>query len=249
MSDFMRSGNRIFPLLRPEAQEFIGNHSVTRAMQAGEIIYDPAGAFAYAVFPHSGQISMIAVRDDGRIAEQIALGPEGMLGLSMILGGTSPLSLSVTRIPGVATWIPVEAMNEALTRFPCFYRAMILYGRALIVQLMENVACNSLGHAPERVAHRLLHAHDSVHGDTILITQESLAEALGLRRATVNGVCTDLGREGIITYARGKVIVNDRAGLEARASDAYGRIVAAYAWQCPENFEGLGGHISHGFAV
>ena len=239
MSDFMLSGNRIFPLLRPEAQEFIGNHSVTRAMQSGEVVYDPVCDFSHAVFPHSGQISMIAVREDGRVAEQIAIGPEGMLGVSVVLDGNSPLSRSVTRVPGVATWVPVAALSEALARFPCFYRAMILYGRALIVQLMEYVACNSLGHAPERVAHRLLHAHDSVHGDTILITQESLAEALGLRRATVNGVCTDLGREGIITYARGKVTVNDRAALEARASDAYARIVAAYSWQTREAFDTL----------
>lgn len=159
-----------------------------------------------------------------------------MIGLSMILGGGATLSRSVTRVPGVATWVPLASMTEALERFPCLYTALILYGRSLIVQLMESVACNSLGLAPERVARRLLHAHDAVHGDVIPITQESLAEALGLRRATVNAACTCLSRDGIITYTRGRVVVNNRKGLEARASDAYRRIMASYFWQSPETF-------------
>ncbi len=237
MSEYFDCENRILSLLRPDAQEFLKARSLTREMYPGEVIFEPQDALTHAVFPHCGQISLIAVRDDGRVAEQMALGPEGMLGLSMILGGGTMLSRSVIRIPGNATWVPVQVMKEALDRFPCLYSAMVLYGRSLIAQLMESVACNSLGHAPERVARRLLHAHDSVHGDTIQITQESLAEALGLRRATVNGVCTDLSREGIITYARGKVTVNDRAGLEARASAAYAGIVSAYAWQSREVFD------------
>ncbi len=241
MSDNFLNGNRILPLLRPEAQEFLKGHALTRNMQAGEVIFEPTGTLSHAVFPHSGQISLVAVRHDGRVAEQMALGPEGMIGLSIILGGGATLSRSVTRIPGTATWIPVRAMTEALQRFPCLYNALILYGRSLIIQLMESVSCNSLAHAPERVARRLLHAHDAVHADTILITQESLAEALGLRRATVNAVCTDLGRDGIITYTRGKVTVLDRAGLETRASDAYARIAESYQWQAKDVFNSLSG--------
>lgn len=221
--------------------------ALTRAMQSGEVLFEPTGSLSHAVFPHSGQISLLATREDGRVAEQTAIGPEGMIGLSMILGGGATLSRSVTRIPGTATWIPLNTMAEALERFPCLYMALILYGRSLIVQLMESVACNSLGHAPERVARRILHAHDAVHGDTILITQESLAEALGLRRATVNGACTDLSREGIITYTRGKMTVNDRSALEARASDAYARIVANYAWQTREAFAAHIAQKRHGF--
>jgi len=237
LSDYFPDGSLILPLLRPDAREFIGSQALTRNMQAGEVIFEPTGTLSHAVFPHSGQISLLAIRDDGRIAEQTAIGPEGMIGLSMILGGGATLSRSVARIPGIATWVPLATMTEALERFPCLYTALVLYGRSLIIQLMESVACNSLGHAPERVARRLLHAHDAVHGDRIPITQESLAEALGLRRATVNAVCTELSRDDIITYTRGKVVVNDRAGLETRASDAYRRIVASYSWQSQDAFD------------
>lgn len=247
LSEYFPNGNRILPLLRTDAQEFLLDHALTRAMHFGEVIFEPTGTLSHAVFPHSGQVSLIATREDGRIAEQTALGPEGMIGLSIILGGGSALNRSVTRIPGVATWIPAHVMTEALQRFPCLYAALILYARSLILQLMESVSCNSLGHAPERVARWLLHAHDAVHGDTILITQESLAEALGLRRATVNAVCTELARDGIITYTRGKVIVLDRAALEARASDAYARIAASYHWQAKEVFDSLTGLQGRGF--
>ena len=227
----MRRQNHLFALLQQPAYEFAMEHALMRSLRHGEIIFEKGEQLTHAVFPVSGQISLMAVRGDGRVAEKMAIGPEGMLGLRFFLGGGVTRSHSVVRIPGEAVWLPMSAIQTMLERFPCLRAIMLYYGNAVITQLLESAACNSLSLAPERVARWLLHAHDAVHGDSMQITQESLAETLGLRRATVNSVCLELGRSGIIDYCRGKLTICDREALEERASEAYGNIRAAFAWQ------------------
>lgn len=231
MSFEMRHQNHLFALLQQPAYDFAMEHALMRSLRHGEIIFERGEQLTHAVFPVSGQISLMAVRGDGRVAEKMAIGPEGMLGLRFFLGGGVAGSHSVVRIPGEAVWLPMSAIQTMLERFPCLRAIMLYYGNAMIVQLLESAACNSLSLAPERVARWLLHAHDAVLGDSIQITQESLAEALGLRRATVNSVCTELSRTGIIDYSRGKLVICDREALEQRASEAYGNIRTAFAWQ------------------
>jgi CRP-like cAMP-binding protein len=226
-----RRQNHLLALLQRPAYEFAMEHALIRGLRHGEIIFEKGEPLTHAVFPVSGQISLMAVRDDGRVAEKMAIGPEGMLGLRFFLGGGIAKSHSVVRIPGEAVWLPMTAIQTMLERFPCLRTIMLHYGNAMIAQLLESAACNSLCLAPERVARWLLHAHDSVHGDSIQITQESLAEALGLRRATVNSACLELGKAGIIDYSRGKLIICDREKLEDRASQAYANIRSAFAWQ------------------
>jgi len=223
--------NQLLALLQQPAYEFAMDHALMRGLRAGEIIFEKGEQLTHAVFPVSGQISLMAIRGDGRVAEKMAIGPEGMLGLRFFLGGGVTRSHSVVRIPGEAVWLPMSAIQTMLERFPCLRTIMLYYGNAMITQLLEAAACNSLCLAPQRVARWLLHAHDAVQGNSIPITQESLAEALGLRRATVNSVCLELGKAGIIHYSRGKLTICDRQALEGRASEAYDNIRAAFDWQ------------------
>ncbi len=231
LSSIPASQNRLLALLRPPALDFVLQHALLRGMHAGELIFEKGQPLTHAVFPLSGQISLMAIRSDGRVAEKMAIGPEGMIGLSVFLDGRTTISRSIVRIPGEALWLPMQAITKMLEKFPCLRTIMLYYGRATITQLLESSACNSLSLAPERVARWLLHAHDAVHGETIAITQEGLAEALGLRRATVNAVCMDLTRTDIISCCRGKIVIKDRDGLLTRASEAYGNIASAYEWQ------------------
>lgn len=227
----VRRQNHLLKLLQPPAYEFAMEHALTRSLRHGEIIFEKGEQLSHAVFPISGQISLMAVRDDGRVAEKMAIGPEGMLGLQSFLDSGVARSHSVVRIPGEAVWLPMSAIQTMLERFPCLRAIMLHYGSAMIIQLLESAACNSLSLAPERVARWLLHAHDAVQGDSIQITQESLAEALGLRRATVNSVCLELSRTRVIHYCRGKLTICDRTALVERASEAYRNIREAFAWQ------------------
>lgn len=216
--------NRVLTSLRPAAQEFIGRRLVTRPMAAGEVIYEDGSAFTHAVFPHEGRLSLMATMESGRSVEKTSIGPEGFLGFALVLGGGTAISRSVVRVPGYASWLSVADLDEAIAEFECVTQTMLRYAKALIVQLMESVACNSLHTADQRVARWLLHAFDSVEGDSIDVTQQAIAESLGFRRATVNQICATLMEGGLIAQSRGSITVRDRDALEGRACECYRRI-------------------------
>lgn len=219
--------NRVVASLRPAARQFIAARVHTRPTFAGEIIYEDGAPFTHAVFPHSGLLSLMAEMEDGRSVEKASIGPEGFLGFVLLMGGGNAISRSVVRIPGYASWLSIADLDEALEDFRCVREAMLRYAKSLITQLMESVACNSLHAAEQRVARWLLNAHDSVDGDAFRLTQLAIAEVLGLRRATVSEVCSQLQAAGLLDYARGELSIVDRQGLEGRACECYRRIRTA----------------------
>ena len=219
--------NRIFSSLRPAAQEFMRQHALTRETHSGEIIYEEGAHFTHAVFPHSGIISLIAADSDGQQVEKAAIGHEGFLGYELILGGAagnSAMSRSVVQIPGYASWVSLRDIDEALGEFICVRETMLRYARSLITQTLESVACNSLHSADQRVARWLLNADDNSVGQTFELTQQALADVLGVRRATVSTACAGLQALGAIEYSRGTIHVKDRAILEQHSCNCYFKI-------------------------
>ncbi len=193
-------------------------------MTAGEVIYEEGAPFTHAVFPHSGLISLMADMFDGKSVEKTTIGHEGFLGFVLIMGGGGTLGKSVVQIPGYASWLDIRDLDEALGEFHCVREAMLRYAKSLITQLMETVACNSLHAAEQRILKWLLTAHDSVPADRFSLRQQVIAEALGLRRATVSAVCSQLQSDGLLEYSRGDVVILDRAGMEDRACECFHRI-------------------------
>ncbi|MDR3474960.1 MAG: Crp/Fnr family transcriptional regulator [Devosia sp.] len=216
--------NRILLVLRPAAQDFIGRRLTTREITAGEVIYEDGMPITHAVFPHEGVISLMARMENGRSVEKASVGLEGFLGFGLLMGGGAAFSRSVVTVPGYASWLSVADMDEALAEFVCVREAMLHYAKALIVQCMESVACNSLHSAEHRVTRWLLHAHDRVAGDRLVVTQQAISEILGLRRATVSGACSKLQKASIMGYSRGVVTILDRPALEQHACECYGRV-------------------------
>jgi CRP-like cAMP-binding protein len=200
-------------------------------MTTGELLYEENEPFTHAIFPHTGVISLMAEMDDGRAVEKTSIGNEGYVGFAMILGGGAAISRSVVRIGGAASWLPLASIDYALAEFPCVHDVMMRYAKSLVAQLMHSVACNSLHSADQRIARWLLHAHDRMGEDTFHITQESISQALGLRRATVGATSTALLNAGVIDYTRGNITIRDRAQLEARCCECYGRVGRAFDWQ------------------
>ena len=216
--------NMVIRALRPDGQRFLAERSITREMRAGEIIYEDGAPFTHAVFPHEGVLSLMAVMQDGRSVEKTSIGLEGFLGFVLLMGGGNAISRSVVQVPGYASWIAIPDLDQALETYPCVLQVMLRYAKILITQTMETVACNSLHMAEHRVSRWLLHAHDRVAGDKFQITQQSVSEVLGLRRATVSEVCSRLQDAGIIAYSRASLAVLDRAALESRSCECYKRI-------------------------
>lgn len=222
--------NRILASLRPVAQEFMRQHSLTRQTHAREVIYEEGASFTHAVFPHSGIISLIAADTDGRQVEKAAIGHEGFLGFELILGGasgTSAMSRSMVQVSGTATWVSLRDIDEALEQFTCVRETMLRYARSLITQTLEFVACTSLHSADQRVSRWLLNADDNNIGRSFALTQQALAEVLGLRRATVSTACARLQALGGIEYSRGTIHILDRQVLEQQSCNCYVRIKRA----------------------
>lgn len=216
--------NHVLCSLRPAAQDFIGSRLHTRTIAAGDVVFEEGELIEEVVFPHEGVISYMASMEGGRTVEKTSVGVEGYIGFSLLMGSTNAISRSIVQVPGYASWLRRADMEEAADRFECVRIAMLRYANFLIRQLMESVACNSLHTAEQRVARWLVQAHDRMTGDRFSITQQAVADALGLRRATVGQICSRFQSEELLTYSRGVVDVQDRAALEARSCECYRRI-------------------------
>jgi CRP-like cAMP-binding protein len=223
--------NRILLAMAPETRSFLLQHALTRPVAAGEVLYRESTPFSHAVFLNRGIISLMGERGDGSFGEKASIGREGLLGVAVMLGGENALSCSVVRVSGEATYIPMQAIREAADRFGCFRYIMMRYARSFIVQLLETVLSARLDQAQAQIADWLSMAHVRMEGEPFGLTQDSLAEALGVRRITVGSTLSMLKREGIVTYSRGLMAIRDPLRLAAYGSESHRRILDAFAWQ------------------
>lgn len=206
-------------------------HALTRPVSAGEVLYPDSTLFTHAIFPNRGIISLMGERANGGYAEKASVGREGFLGVAVMLGGETTLSRSVVRVSGDVTYVPMAAMREASERFGCFRYIMTRYAQAFITQLMETVLSARLDQAQAQIADWLSLAHVRMDGASFGLTQDSLAEALGVRRITVGATLSMLKRAGVVTYSRGLMTIKDPGQLARYGSESHMRILEAYAWQ------------------
>ncbi|MFN3549211.1 MAG: Crp/Fnr family transcriptional regulator [Mesorhizobium sp.] len=200
-------------------------------MRAGEVIYEDGAQVTHAVFPEQGVVAIMAEMRDGRSVHQASVGHEGFVGYAIVLGGGTAIGRSVVLVAGEATWVPISTFDQALLRFVSVRESILRYGQAHTIELMQLVACNSLHTADQRLSRWLLQTSDRVGAASFYMTQDVMAKTLGLRRATVNMICGELMEAGAIDYTRGNLTVTDRAELEARSCECYGRIRLAYAFR------------------
>jgi CRP-like cAMP-binding protein len=224
--DGTRIRNRVLLATRPQAQQFLADHSEIRPLVTGDTIYASGQEVTHAILPHDGILSYMTQASPLRVVEQASIGAEGFVGFTVLMGGGPSLSDVVVTVDGYASWLPLDALNEAMVKFVCVRQAMLAYAQGLIVQLMETVACNSLHTAEQRVTRWLLLADDRTAAQDFHVTQDAIAQMLGLRRATVSQVCSDLMHAGAIAYSRGRLTVLDRAQLAGFSCECYRRIQA-----------------------
>lgn len=219
--------NHVIAALPAEGQEFLRERLITRPMAQGEIIYPANSEMKHIVFPHDGVISLMAEMDNGRSVEKASVGLEGIIGFTLLLGGTATNSKCLVQIPGYASWLSAYDFRT-LMEFPGVTQAMLLYANALIVRTMHSNACGLIHSAEQRIARWILQADDRVQAKEMQLTQKALAELLGLRRATVNDVCSMMARENIIQYSRGTLSVIDHDALMEKSCECYVRIKGGF---------------------
>jgi CRP-like cAMP-binding protein len=194
------------------------------SLESGRELCDVDEPLRHVYFVEAGVISLVTVFEDGTTAEMATVGREGVVGIGTLLGGEHALGRYVVRVPSFALAIETCRFQGALRESPELRAACEAYALAFVGHLLQRVACDAAHTVEQRCACWLLMCDDQAEHHTVELTQEDLAEILGVRRSTVTVVISMLQHVGLIHYGRGAIKVLDRPGLEAAACECY-RIV------------------------
>jgi CRP-like cAMP-binding protein len=174
-------------------------------------------------------VSVLSLMADGSAIEVATIGWEGVVGLPVFLGCGSMAGQAVTQVPGVALRMSAGAFLEEGQHCGALTRRLNRYTQALMTLLAQSSGCNRAHRINQRCARWLLMVHDRVQRDAFPLTHLFLSQMLGVRRASVTEALSDLQRESLITYNRGRIAVHDRPGLEAASCECYGIIRSEFA--------------------
>jgi CRP-like cAMP-binding protein len=182
----------------------------------------------YAYFPQGGVFSLLMQTADGGAVEILTVGNEGMLGLDAVLGATRSPTRAICQVAGWALRVPMPGLLEAAPPGGVLHGRLMRYAQARTTSLARSVACNRLHSALQRYARLVLVTQDRVGSDEFPITQDFLAQMLGVTRPTISQVGQELQAAGLIHYAQGRLTVDDRIGLENRACECYAAVRDAF---------------------
>jgi CRP-like cAMP-binding protein len=217
--DFL--ANRLLAALGSEERERLLRSAKSEAIEAHQVLYAAGGQISHVYFPLSGVISLVIKMTNADDVEATTIGNEGVVGIPVILGVSSTTLEGLCQIPGRAVKIPAGVLLEEMRRTAALNRLLLCYAEAMMVQLAQHAACNRSHSMEQRCARWLLMAHDRVEGDEFPLTQQFLAQMLGVRRATVTTIAGALHKAGLIDYSRGRIRIVDRRGLERAACECY----------------------------
>ena len=193
-----------------------------------EPVYDPGRAITHVYFPLSCIFSLVALADGRVIVEIATIGREGMVGLPVFLGAASSPHTAFCQVAGRAALMQADSLRDAAAHDGALRRLLNRLTQATMVQVAQNVVCNRTHSSEQRAARWLLMTEDRIGRPEFALTQEFLAQMLGLRRPTVSETARRLQGRGLIRYSRGMMTISDRAGLERTTCDCYGIIKAEF---------------------
>jgi CRP-like cAMP-binding protein len=194
-----------------------------------QVLFEHNARIMHVYFPLNSVASLLIQMDDGAVVECATVGNEGVVGLPVFLGAHSLPMRAIAQVPGQALQMDAETFRQLLARRDGpLQTALHRYTQAIFSQLAQNVACNQLHTVEQRCARWLLMTADRAEGPKFLMTQEFLAQTLGVRRASVSEVASRLADEGRIRYNRGTITVVDRSGLERTSCGCYRAIRSMY---------------------
>jgi CRP-like cAMP-binding protein len=216
--------NRLLAALPPEEYEQLQPYLELVALGFKQILYQPREPIEYVYFPNNGVISMLNFTEEGQSVEVGTVGNEGMVGLPIFWGAQEIPGQAFSQVPGEALRISTEAFQREVKPEGTLYRLLQRYTQALFNMVAQNATCNRLHSIEERCCRWLLMTRDRVDTDDFPLTQEFLAQMLGVHRASVSVVAATMQKTGFIRYSRGKMTIVDRAGLEDISCECYGVI-------------------------
>ena len=191
-------------------------------LDLGRALYESGHAQGYVYFPTSSIVSLLYVMEDGSSAETAVVGNEGMVGIALFMGGETMPSRAVVQSAGHAFRLKGSLLKGEFERGGPLQQLLLRYTQALITQMAQTAVCNRRHAIEQQLCRRLLLSLDRLTSNELTMTQELMANILGVRREGVTAAAGHLQAAGLIHYSRGKITVLDRPRLEARVCECYG---------------------------
>jgi CRP-like cAMP-binding protein len=202
-------------------------------MPLGGVLYESGSTLSHVYFPTTAIVSLLYVMENGASAEIAVVGNEGLVGVSLFMGGESTPSRAVVQSAGQGFRLASPAIKEDFSRAPVLH-LLLRYTQALITQMAQTAVCNRHHSLDQQLCRWLLLSLDRLQGSQLVMTQELIANMLGVRREGVTESALKLQKAGLINYARGHISVLDRPGLEQRSCECYAVVKKEYDRLLPD---------------
>jgi CRP-like cAMP-binding protein len=213
--------NRLLAALPTADFERLAAHLELVPMRLGDTLYEPGGQLQHVYFPTTAIVSLLYVLESGASAEIAGVGNEGILGIALFMGGNTTPSSAVVQTAGHGYRLPGKLLKEEFNRAGLMQRLLLRYTQALLTQMCQTAACNRHHSIEQQLCRWLLLTLDRLPSSELVMTQELVASALGVRREGITEAAGNLQRAGVIRYRRGHISVLERSGLETRACECY----------------------------
>lgn len=233
---FTHRTNRLLTALDPDDFGLLAPDLETLELKHGQVLYETGATVGWAYFPHDAIVSLVNELEDGGTVEVAVFGHEGGLGLLSGMVTHQAFGRFVVQVPGTASRIRVERLNEAAKIRPTLRRLVLRYGEVLLTQTFQTLTCNAVHSVEARCCRWILNMHDRLDRDTLPLTHEFLSGMLGVQRSTVSVAVGTLQAAGLVRQRRSEIVITDRTGLEAKTCECYDRIRRVYERLLPETY-------------
>ncbi|MFP8777236.1 Crp/Fnr family transcriptional regulator [Hydrogenophaga sp. RWCD_12] len=222
------SANDLLASLPPAEWERLKPLMEAVDLPLGQVLYESGSKMGHVYFPTTAIISLLYVMEDGASAEIAVVGHEGLVGIALFMGGETTPSRAVVQSAGKGYRLRAQAVKDEFNRSGPLMHLLLRYTQALITQMAQTAVCNRHHSLDQQLCRWLLLSLDRLSGNELVMTQELIANMLGVRREGVTEAALKLQKMGIIRYARGHITVIDRPALEERVCECYGVVKAEY---------------------
>ena len=220
--------NQLLAALPPDEWQRWAPQLEDYPLALGQVLYESGQPQTHVYFPTSAIVSLLYVLEDGASAEIAVVGYEGVVGVSLFMGGETTPSRAVVQSAGGCVRLRASALKSEFNRYGVGMHLLLRYTQALITQMTQTAVCNRHHLLDQQLCRWLLLSLDRLEGSELVMTQELIANMLGVRREGVTEAALKLQKLGLIEYARGRIHVLDRAGIEARSCECYAVVRREY---------------------
>jgi CRP-like cAMP-binding protein len=213
--------NRLLAMLPTEEHERLVPRLEHVSFALGQVIYESGKQMSHIYFPTTTIISLLYMMENGASAEIGIAGNEGLVGIALFMGGNTVPNRAVVQSAGEALRMETQVLQDEFARGGTFQRLLLRYTQALMTQMSQTAVCNRLHTIEQQLCRWLLLSHDRLNSDDLVMTQELIANMLGVRREGVTHAAQRLQEIGLISYVRGHITILNRSGLEETVCECY----------------------------